>query len=411
MHSFPASRSGPSPVLVFLAHVALASQAPDQTLRLEGDAEGEEGDTFGFGAFVENPAGESLTFTWDFGDGSSPVEGREFSSFSHRYVDDDRHTVVARARGSGGLKATDRTTVTVENADPEITHLPPDARQVAGAPVRLWAEARDPGDDRLTYAWAFGDGSEAVRGQDLREVTHTYARPDSYLAALYLDRSPRLTFDYYLLKVGRWSDGVPNEELQQVRPTARKGAVYATQNLPVVATNDNEHEPAHIGEPAMLRWERDGLVVYDDHFTILGSSIRADMYLMQKFYDEVALSTDADLLVAFMPDEIQNFVEYSYVDAGLDDPRTVALFVPQGSRPAPEVVESVPHEFVHAFGLNHLTVCNQDAGGLMGKENKAEIIQRCVDEGVSDPVEGFRLAPGGRSGANKSAPRGTSRRA
>lgn len=173
--------------LLVLGHLALAAQADSQTLRLEGDTDGEEGETFGFGAFVENPAGESLTFTWNFGDDSSPVTGRELSSFSHRYVDEDSYTVVVRAHGSGGLRASAEMTVTVENADPEITHLPADARQVAGAPIQLWGEARDPGDDELMYTWSFGDGSEATRGQDLRQVTHTYTRPGFYVATLTVE--------------------------------------------------------------------------------------------------------------------------------------------------------------------------------------------------------------------------------
>jgi len=83
-----------------------------------GDAEGDEGDTYSFAATASDisPIDEAaLLFTWDFGDGSTPVVGTDVS---HVFVDNGEYNVVLTV-DDGTDTVVESMTVTATNVAPE----------------------------------------------------------------------------------------------------------------------------------------------------------------------------------------------------------------------------------------------------------------------------------------------------
>jgi hypothetical protein len=50
------------------------------------------------------------------------------------------------------------------------------------------------------------------------------------------DRSPTLEFDYYVLPIGEWADGVPSGVWREIHRQMQEGAQFTTQNFPLVST-------------------------------------------------------------------------------------------------------------------------------------------------------------------------------
>lgn len=105
--------------------------------------------------------GTALTYSWDFGDGTTGTG----VSPSHPYGDDGVYTVVLTATDPSGRTGTDETTVTVSNLDPSVDLDTTGAVSTgggdaflgkAGTPQTHDASATDSGSDDLTFAWTSG---------------------------------------------------------------------------------------------------------------------------------------------------------------------------------------------------------------------------------------------------------------
>jgi hypothetical protein len=215
----------------------------------------------------------------------------------------------------------------------------------------------------------------------------------------YWQHAPTLTFDYYLLPVYDYEDvnrETHPELFELMREIAAREADFATQNFPVVETRARGPYMLHIGEAA---WEE----------------IQTMEDLMTYFHDRIAPHTSADVLLGFVP-LLQGRKGFSrYLMAAVE--RTLRLTLEgsggqfhslgHGLR-APAMVHLtlveraadlavVVHEFGHAYGLAHLPPA-------------ASVAQRsrvCGTPWARQPasakrVEGFRIAPDGQSGWNKS---------
>jgi PKD repeat protein/glucose/arabinose dehydrogenase len=128
-----------------------------------------------------DPDGDSLTYSWAFGDGGAPGTGE---SLRHTY--DDPGTYTATVTVSDGHGGTDTASVEVVVGNPPANQ-PPTVQAAAdpssgAAPltVRFSASARDPEGGALLYQWAFGDGGEAGGAS----VTHDYGAPGTYTATI-----------------------------------------------------------------------------------------------------------------------------------------------------------------------------------------------------------------------------------
>ncbi len=171
--------------------LGLAQQgaAASPTLRpeigaLEGIEEDVEGKVFAFGVVARNPTDEVLTYRWDFGDGSQPLEVDGRSAITHYYMRDSTYQVRLGVRGNRGFAAARSLDVTVHNAKPEIRHLYHDPTRLLGEPFPFKAEVFDPGDDELMYIWDYGDGTPPDSGVAMRRVSHRYAKKGTYTLTL-----------------------------------------------------------------------------------------------------------------------------------------------------------------------------------------------------------------------------------
>jgi hypothetical protein len=92
------------------------------------------------------------TVAWDWGDGDTS----EGESVEHAFPDDGRPTVRAELRDATGRTVTVDVPVQVLNVAPIIDGVDIPNR---GHRVKFVAHATDPGDDTVSYRWAFDDGT------------------------------------------------------------------------------------------------------------------------------------------------------------------------------------------------------------------------------------------------------------
>lgn len=132
------------------------------------------------GTTSRDPQGLSLTFTWDFGDGSTGTGVTP----SHTYADDGVYTVALVVRNSYGVSSSPATrTIVVGNPPPVgaftwsgvINGSTPVVNEViafdASASVDPAGEEVEPKAVIVQYRWEFGDGATALG----KKVTHAYA--------------------------------------------------------------------------------------------------------------------------------------------------------------------------------------------------------------------------------------------
>ncbi|UDY34892.1 PKD domain-containing protein [Dermatobacter hominis] len=134
-----------------------------------------------FSATANDPDGDALTYTVDFGDGTQPEAGTGVppTTVTHTYA--GAGTYNARLSVSDGTATTVKVAkVTVGLAEPLSARAGDDRAVLAGDQVTF-----DGGDSRpsvgiTSYEWDFGDGTTATEAR----TTHAYAQPGTYTARL-----------------------------------------------------------------------------------------------------------------------------------------------------------------------------------------------------------------------------------
>ncbi len=135
-----------------------------------------EGDVGTFsGAATDVPA-DTITYTWDYGDGTKGTG----ATSTHVYADNGTYTVTLTATDNGGAFSTATTTITVTNANPMISSVTATDGD-EGASLAVSAVATDPGTaDVLSYSWDFGDGTTGTGNP----TTHAWPDEGDYLVTL-----------------------------------------------------------------------------------------------------------------------------------------------------------------------------------------------------------------------------------
>ena len=123
---------------------------------------------------------DPLTFTLDFGDGSTAATGSlPHADIAHTY--DRAGTFIARLAVSDGKQTTVKSArVVVGLAEPLVAHAGDDQVVIVDGAVHLDGSASRPSAGIETYHWDFGDGT----GADGVQLTHTYATAGTYTATL-----------------------------------------------------------------------------------------------------------------------------------------------------------------------------------------------------------------------------------
>ncbi len=177
----PISMSGPGGS-VDMGAIQPNNIAP--TLGAVSAPDGVEGSPIQFSTSATGPCAAGATYSWDFGDGSSPGHT---ATPTHTYADNGDYTGQVVVTDSTGLTDTSDFTVHVTNAPPNVTVIPGAPVTVAwGKPLTLQAQAVDPGSadqSTLTYDWTFGDGDSITNGGPT--ATHSWATVG--------DRTPTVT--------------------------------------------------------------------------------------------------------------------------------------------------------------------------------------------------------------------------
>ncbi|MFZ5874979.1 MAG: PKD domain-containing protein [Nitrospirota bacterium] len=131
-----------------------------------------------------DPDGDSLTYTWNFGDGTAPVMGL---SVTHAYSTAATFTVTVTAVDPAGASNLASTTATISipntgNSAPTVSVTVPSAGLVLQNMI-LRGTASDPDNDPLSYSWNFGDGASTAFGP-VASVIHEYTQAGTYTAVL-----------------------------------------------------------------------------------------------------------------------------------------------------------------------------------------------------------------------------------
>ncbi len=130
-----------------------------------------------------DPDDDTLTYIWDFGDGSAPSSSSLDPTISHTYASGGSYTATVSVDDGENAPATATAAVEI-NSPPDVDAGGPYAGK-PGESVLLDASGTiDFDDDALTYQWDFGDGSDPTSPSPNATASHTYANAGTYIATV-----------------------------------------------------------------------------------------------------------------------------------------------------------------------------------------------------------------------------------
>jgi PKD repeat protein len=126
-----------------------------------------------------DPNKDTLTYEWDFNDGSAKASG---AAVEHTYTSAGTYKAKVTAKDPGGLTSTSEVTITVGNPPgnqaPSVTITADPKAGTSPLTVQFSSHASDPEGKGLLIVWDFGDGQ--FGGGDV--VSHTYGQAGTYNA-------------------------------------------------------------------------------------------------------------------------------------------------------------------------------------------------------------------------------------
>jgi PKD repeat protein len=137
-----------------------------------------EGTPAQYSATASVATGGTLTYEWNFGDGSAPLTGQ---TLEHTYAQNGIYEITLTVTTTTGSRVTQSQTVTVNNIAPTV-NAGEDLTFNEGQTITLNGTFTDPGTDTHTYSWNFGDGSDPVVGT--LTPTHIYRDNGTYTVTL-----------------------------------------------------------------------------------------------------------------------------------------------------------------------------------------------------------------------------------
>lgn len=150
-----------------------------------GPAQTDEGTLETFLCDAVEPDGLTITYSWNFNDGTPLQTGTDLATIEHAFPDNGTFIVTASAFIASGQFDRKTFTIEVNNVSPTIVELESEDEFLRGQQGSILATVLDGGSaDILTCTWDFGDGSEPVSGIGLFSPFHIYAEAGRYEVTL-----------------------------------------------------------------------------------------------------------------------------------------------------------------------------------------------------------------------------------
>ncbi len=135
------------------------------------------GDAVAFSANGNDPDGDALTYSWNFGDGTTSLEQNP----AHIYASVGTYDAIVTVTDIASATATSTVTIVVGNA-PTARFTTSDVVGFVNNPLAFDATfSSDPENAIVSYTWDFGDGSPLGAGQ---LISRTYTATGSYNVTL-----------------------------------------------------------------------------------------------------------------------------------------------------------------------------------------------------------------------------------
>jgi PKD repeat protein len=133
--------------------------------------------------------GAIVSFTLDFGDGSSPYSGTDLTvNISHTYTTAGTYTAVLTVQDAAGHTATDSKTITVLSGTTASLSASPSSPTIGETVTFTLQATAASGRTLVSWKLEYGDGSEdigTVSGTSMNITrTHSYSSPGTYSAKL-----------------------------------------------------------------------------------------------------------------------------------------------------------------------------------------------------------------------------------
>ena len=173
-------------IVTVLVEIGTSSNSPP-TADAGGPYSGNAGAAVQFSAAGSfDPEGDTLTYSWDFGDGGSPTSPSQNATATHTYQSGGTFTAVVSVDDGVNGPVTASATV-----DIVVVNLPPDVDAggpysgTTGQAIQFDASGTfDLEGDTLSYMWDFGDGSLPTFPGSDPTTSHIYQNAGTYTAVL-----------------------------------------------------------------------------------------------------------------------------------------------------------------------------------------------------------------------------------
>ncbi|MCD8482396.1 MAG: PKD domain-containing protein [Verrucomicrobia bacterium] len=179
------------------------NQAPVPALSISAETGEAPFDVHLNASATQDPDGDWMYFTWDFGDGHVVRKAPERRVMQHTYYVPGTYTVTLTVHDALGKSAQITRTITVQtpsaNSSPVAQIIASETSVVAGTQVVLDASTSfDPDDDAIEFHWQLGDGNSATGPI----VTHRYTKAGLYNPVLIVtDARGRVTSSFASIEV------------------------------------------------------------------------------------------------------------------------------------------------------------------------------------------------------------------
>jgi len=253
--------------------VTVANVAPNAVLNANPTIAFEGGAVLFDGSSSTDPGiNDTLSYQWDFGDGSPVTIG---SIISHTYLADGVYTATLTVTDDDGASDIASTSVSIQNANPVAVANVTPSPAYEGMQVSFDASgSSDPGNDPLTYQWDFGDGSASAAGII---ANHIYADDGDYSVTLTVTDDNGASDSISLLVT-----------IENMTPVVSAGGPYTTTvGVPVGLVGNASDVPA---DPLTYTWDLDD----DGVFETLGQSVTYTQVITTGIYTVTLQVDDGD---------------------------------------------------------------------------------------------------------------------